>query len=272
MRYISVQHRKKALRWAIAIAFGAAVTWSFTTHFIRRDLKTALDRGIVLPYLAALFSVLVFMGLFRFALPRLRRLSRYTKITWLLAAFAIGALLVISIPIKPPETAYHRLVIVATGQKNAGAKASEVWVTGFEDGDGTQIAPSSFTQEVAWEIIDGVPTSRQQQPATLRWEGSITGDAQLNFIAHAWSGIAQIIWDGQTRTVDLFATGEILEHRAVMLPAQGGALADPAAGHLLFAAADTGSLGLLLFLASVWLATKTAFQDRIRPVHQNTRL
>src|SRR5438552_9103018 len=145
--------------------------------------------------------------------PVARWLSPYSSRVcrlWIVAGLAVGTMARVVIPIYPAErTNQVHLVIVATGEKNPAASASEVWVYGLFDAEGDRLVPATaFARTGAWTVRDGVAVSHEQQPGTLSWEGALPRDVELRLLSHPWSGMVRVESRGGTRQLDLYAATE----------------------------------------------------------------
>ena len=171
---------------------------------------------------------------------------------WALNALALGAALAALALPPAASVATHQLEVRAIGQKNAGAKGSEIWIIGLYGAD-LQPAPlDDFERTPGWALADGKLVYSGASPAAARWRGSLAGAAELHLVSHPWSGIAEITWDGQKQIVDLFNELEGGAVKVLPFPAP------PASSRTVFdwlvAFADTLCLGALALAASLWLA------------------
>lgn len=239
------------LKWSSALGLGVAAAFAYYMHFLQIPLRAPGEQLFVLIYLIGLFTLLAFGVLFRFVAPRLSGFSRRATATWFLIAFLTGAYLLLAIPVKmPTATSIHQLEVVATGQKNPAAQGSEVWLTGFLQNDGTALPAADFQLDGTWEVRDGVPVSYQHQPAVLRWQGQLDGSATLRMLAHPWSGIVTITWDGVSQTIDLYADPGTQKEVRLAVGTSAPGLS------LLIFLADAIVLGLGILTLSVWLGTR----------------
>ncbi len=111
----------------------------------------------------------------------------------------------------------HTLEIVATGDRAAAAQWSEVWL--FEATvDGRSIPFGAFVRDEGWDVRDEALIFVAGEPATLTWRGEARSDARLRLLAHPWSGIVTVRWNGAERTLDLYSAGGT--ERVVDLPVQ----------------------------------------------------
>ena len=130
------------------------------------------------------------------------RIALYPKkvmISWLIFCIISGCLFVV---LLPSET--QTIDIIATGQKNKDAKASEVWV--LERGNHTDI--SDFAYDDSWERRKSSLVSYKNQPATARlfWRGRLRTINEIYFLKHPWSGVVEVIYNGKSEKYDLYAT------------------------------------------------------------------
>jgi hypothetical protein len=249
----------RLVRWLLASGAGLALALAVFKRYVQAQVTAPLDRALLLVYLVGVFTLVGYGLLFRVALPRLRAAGR-APVAWSLGALAAGCLLAALLALRPVPRP-HTLELIATGQRNPAARGSEVWVTGLYRADGSQVAVSELTLEGDWEIRDGVPLSYRNQPATLRWTGVLDGDAVLRLLAHPWSGVVQVRWDGRTETIDLYADAATTRELALPhVPPVGEPWAPVLRG--VFFGADAISLGLgLLVIASIGM-----YHARVRPL------
>jgi hypothetical protein len=236
---------------AIAVLVGAAAAFTYFFYLLQSQIAGSGERILTVLYLAVVFSIGAYLLLFRFVLPRLRPFSRRARMAWGIMPFLTGTVLLLAVPVHLPSlAAQHQLEIVATGQKNPAAHSSEVWVAGLFLSDGTRIDASHFEMDGNWEVRDGVPLSYQKQPAVLRWQGAADGEVRLRLLSHSWSGIATITWDGVSQTIDLYAEPGVPKDIALQV--------EPLFSWLsaVVFLADIISLGMIILVLSVWLATR----------------
>jgi hypothetical protein len=105
---------------------GAAICFA---HLVDPRFPDTISDILIIVVLSALFSVAVYYGLFRFALPLLASLSFRSKMVCLCASLATGLILVVIIPVHNPALQKdHQLHVVATGQKNPDSKGNRITV------------------------------------------------------------------------------------------------------------------------------------------------
>jgi hypothetical protein len=165
-----------------------------------------------------------------------------------IASLAVGLVFAALIARLPVVPTFHHLEVIATGERNAESLGSEVWVRGLPAG-------GASAADGGWERRADDLASVAAQPAAFRWSGWLARDAELRLVAHPWSGIARVTWDGRTRTVDLFsATGR---EEVVPLPL-------PAPPRGLGFLSTTVLLGFLALLAGSRLAAPPPARSHAR--------
>ncbi len=115
-----------------------------------------------------------------------------------------------------PES--HTLEIIATGQKNAAAKGSEVWLLGRRHDFGNNLDTPDFLSDGLWEKRDLNLISHKKQPARLQWHGKLKYDGAVYFLQHPWSGIVEVLWDGKSQKTDLYS--EKRGYQKIVVPAK----------------------------------------------------
>ncbi len=245
--------------WLVAGALGVSVGWLSFSHLAPPDFRKLMIPVAVALGVACVATVLAYVVVLRGTWPRLADRSRLARVLWVLGSATAAELLILVIPLTLPSppvpyAPLQHLEIVATGKRNPKANSSEVWVQGLIRPDASRVAPEEFVLEGQWEIRDGVPLSYRKQPATLRWEGRFRGDAKLRLASHLWSGIVKITWNGQVRTIDLYA--DPATFKEIPLRLEGVAKLLKALGEIAVTGAYVVTLGTLLFFVSVRLATR----------------
>ena len=125
----------------------------------------------------------------------------------LVAASGTLALWAASFVPLPPASGTHVLEVVATGERAPASHGTEVWVLGLLR-DGVALAASDWRPQGDWDRrADGTWISHGSQPATLRWRGATENGLRLTLLAHGWSGVALVRWEGVERRMDLFRLG-----------------------------------------------------------------
>jgi len=182
-------------------------------------------RIIALPYrIAALtiFSIILFYPSYwllnSVIRPRLAPYPLKILITWFTLCFVVGFLLMVVIAKNLPE--FHTLEIIATGQKNADAKGSEVWVLGRKHDFGNTLDTPDYLSDGLWEKRARDLISYKKQPARLQWYGKLRYDGAIYFLQHPWSGIVEIIWDGNSQKTDLYSAKKERGYRKIVVPAK----------------------------------------------------
>ncbi|MBC8075864.1 MAG: hypothetical protein H7Y32_07300, partial [Chloroflexales bacterium] len=219
---------------------GLAGAWSYLTHFGAVDLA-ALDRALTLAYLALLFGALAYLSL-GFVLPRLRAQPMGARAALASTALVGGALLALVLNQATPPP-LNTLEIVATGQRAAQSRASQIWLLGLYDSRNVQVPMAELQPEGPWQQQGTALLA--ESPATLRWSGRIAVPGRIDFISHEWSGVVEVRWNGQAETIDLYAPQH--GQRAVALAEQAASVSP-----LLFLT-DAISVAGLLFIIGLLL-------------------
>lgn len=234
--------------WLLSLGFGTAAAISYFFWMLHFSPISPLEAASTLLCLILLFAPSAYWLLFRFSLPFLESFTPRTR--WLLLTGSIlsgiGLSLAIPLPLPTIFPATGTLEVIATGEKNPASKASEVWVTGLSYADGTQISLSEFALGEGWELREKGITSFRNQPDTLRWSGRVSENMKLTLLAHPWSGIADVLWNGQSQRIDLYADPPI--SKEIDLAVQP--ILPQIRFQLLYFATSGITLGLLLFAIS----------------------
>ncbi len=244
--------------WVASLIIGFSLALTFANQFTPFWQWPIPEKLLLGSYFILIFSLLAYGVMCRFSWPRLAGFSRRAKLIWVGVSLLVGGLMLVVIPVSvsiptPESPIPHTLKLVATGQKNPQAQASQVWLR-LRRADGNEIPLTEMQADSCWETVaDGTIRCLAPQPAHLTWQGFLQGDAILLFTAHPWSGIVEVRWDGQTQQLDLYDSIGI--SRMVTLPWQSNQTSAPILMIALYGA-YTLSLGLLVFGVSVWLATK----------------
>lgn len=193
-----------------ALAYGSIAAISYYLHFIRPDqIVQPIEKVFVLGYIILLFSALTYI-LVRYRVQALLAdLSRYRQITFIIGSLLAGIIITLAIPLSipppPPTPTIARVVITATGNRNQASQGSELWLEALLV-DNVAVPLQAIHGDQQWIMKDGQLVSAIQQPATLFWEGLVVTDVQLQLLAHPWSGIATIQWQGQEQSIDLYTS------------------------------------------------------------------
>ena len=159
----------------------------------------ALWLTAVVAVLAGVAAVVVGRGL--------KHRARHTPWRAVTAACAAAVAAMLAIPIDVPSPAYpHDLVLVVTGMRNPLSGRADVRVR-----VATDAAPDSPVQGVVlgdgW-VNDGDGAHCCEPPtpgARLGWHGVVSGGLRLRFATSPHAGIVDVVWDGVSRRVDLYA-------------------------------------------------------------------
>ena len=146
---------------------------------------------------------------------------------------------------------FHTLEIIATGKKNPAAKGSEVWVFGRKYDLRTNLDTPDFLTDGLWEKRNRDLISYKKQPARLQWRGKLRYDDAVFLMRHPWSGIVEVLWDGNCQKIDLYS--EERGYKRVVVPAKIYTLA-----RIVFEGALSITLSLAGFIISVLIITVPA--------------
>jgi hypothetical protein len=104
---------------------------------------------------------------------------------------------------QAPAAHHYHIEIRPTGKKNPASQGTEVWVVRFE---GKKYTPAAEIIQPAqgWFTRDGSVVTIGQG-STLVFDGDLPEADRLGFLAHPWSGIAEVAINGRSRTLDLYA-------------------------------------------------------------------
>jgi hypothetical protein len=244
---------------AEAAVVGAAFGWVAYTRLAQLGEPGAGPREL-LALLAALAAGAAYGGLSgRWLAPHLADWSRLGRRVWKLGCLCTGALLLVAAPLSIPANPLartHELSILATGEKNPSAESREVWLLEVLADGRTQIPPQAFSVDGAWEMRDGVLLSYQEQPARLRWCGPVERQMVLRFLAHPWSGVVQVEWNGELQRIDLYHPSQ--SAREAALPAREPAAWARLLGGTGAVVAHILAAGAIVFLVGTLLASRAA--------------
>ncbi len=259
-------------RWLNAGAAGVAALTSLAAyaHLIAPHLKGQAVR-------AGLLAV-VFLGAYflfdrvvvRRTLPRLAMYvpGKWRRRGWIVAALLVGGLILAVVPVgapRPPWRARHSLEVVALGEKSAASASTEVWLIELLRSDGSTVPPTEIACDGEWNVVNGKLVSYQQQPAAFSWGPRLEGPAELRLIAHPFSGLARVTWDGVSQIVDLYAPTQGGKH--IPLPISRGEHIAADVQTAVIYCADAAVLALAVLALSVWvlgLDTRPARASRFR--------
>lgn len=254
----------RRLEWIVSAVVGTSTSLSFANHILDIWARTPAQQILILLGLTVLFGLFAYGLIFRFTRRRLTSFGPRARTVWILLSILIGGVLMLVVLVEPrlPLTRHH-LAIVATGDRNAMAQGSEVWVLEIRRPDGSMLSLDDLSLSGEWEVRDTVLLSYKDQPAVAEWSGgSEGGEFALIFVSHPWSGVVQVEWDGNEQRRDLYApTGTQIPVTLSAAP-DAGRTAD----RMLLAAvayvADLVTLAMLVLVGSVWLATRGAVCER----------
>lgn len=240
-------------KWITAAGLGFAAAFYFYFTFINPLILTRFQAVFALVYLAAFFTLLAYV-LFWLALSRLSSAgySLPSRLLWCAGAALAGFLLYLMLPVSTPNFIVENqtLEIIATGEKNPAAKAAEVWLHVVQLPDGQKLELKDFKQLGDWSLESGSIAAFRNFPVRLRWQGVQTGEYRLIFGLHPWSGKVAVIWNGAEQVYDLYADPGSIQQISLVSKTN-----TPAAYKLLYGLTASLTLGLLIFLLSVFFVT-----------------
>ena len=238
---------------------GAAICFA---DLVDSRFPNTISDILIILLLSALFSVAVYYGLFRFALPLLAPLSFRSKMGCLCASLAAGLILVVIIPVHNPALLKnHQLRVFTTGQRNPEAKGNQITVAELIriHKDGSMEHLYRHSDKVNLEKHPESPATTQK-PTIFTWNGKIRGSAKLmlGLLRDPTAGIAKVVWNGDEETLDLYAPSKNsgIIYLDLFAPIEASLFS-----RLLFAC-HVAILGLLVFITSVWLTTRTFLSRR----------
>lgn len=241
--------RGRLVRLAVALALTLPPVFSYVAHAVQPRLASVAGQVLFGIYLVLLLVPLAHRVFFRYALPRLRAWPRRARLLWGGVAVGLSLLLLRPLPAAIfPQ--HHRLEIVALGQRNPAAQASQVWLIELIRADGRRVGFDELERQGTWQLENGWLRAEEAE-AALRWSGTLPGGGRLRFVAHPWSGLVRVSWDGQPQVIDLYA--DPLTSRTVVLPDSGWDDPLNRALRLLALVSDGLSLTMLILLALIWL-------------------
>ena len=245
-------HWKTLFPRLLALGFGMAAAICYFFWMLHSSITSPLEAASTLLYLSFFFSFPAYWLLFRFSFPSLENYNLKTRWLLLEGSLLFGIVLSLAIPLPLPTLPVAgSLEVIATGEKNFASKASEVWVTSLSYTNGTQVSFSEFTLGEGWELRENSIASFQgeDQPTTLSWRGYATENMKLVLLAHPWSGIVDVRWNGQSQRIDLYA--DPATSKQIDLTVQP--VLPRLRYRLLYFITSGITLGLLLFAISAWL-------------------
>lgn len=198
--------RASSFPWTSPI-LAVSVVWLALTCLILRPTNS-------LPWLASVPLLIAVLLVIAWGAQRLldaspgRHVIRSRRRVWLAGTLVVGFLLVTHLEWLPRASVWQpnqELSITATGEKNARARGSEVWVRRLLYPHARPVAPRDFDQSGTWQIRHGELVSFVDQPAKLHWCGKASGPLRLILVAHPWSGMVEVSWNGNRQRIDLYS-------------------------------------------------------------------
>lgn len=179
-------------------------------------------------------------------------------IFWFLAIILVGVWFVFTI-IPKDALRFDNLEIIATGQKHPDAEGNEVWVQALWYSSGETKDLKEFKLGPGWELRDGALVSYQNQPSTLRWSGRADQDMKLLFTSHPWSGIVEIIWNGEQQIIDLYNPEPTTREVTLNFSAKSNGM--PQWKEVLLKIIIGACIGIILFMVSAWLISHNGLTE-----------
>lgn len=259
---------------AAAVCLGLASGVSYTGHFLTNALTTTADAIAAIFLLSAPATALAWWAIRKAS--TYRRFMRSPVLFSVVAvvasilAWSIGTTVVPDAPQMRANLAaqpVRELEVVATGTRNPLARATHVWLIGFERANRTRIPLTEFRADPGWQLRNGEWLAQQPERSVLRWVGQATDDLVLQFRSHEFSGIVEVVWDGTTRTIDLHS-GDLpaaapVTVRLPVVPLRAFDQTDPESisvavrgSDIILLTAALGAMGILLATASSFWWTR----------------
>ncbi len=194
----------------VGIAFALTTFAGFLQPWGGQGLRVA---GLLVG-MSLVFGVIASRVLGLYILPMLGRSSRLAAVGWVTLCLLIGQVLIASAGLRVEDIHFlfpkHTLSIQNTGRSNPASSGSAVGIHDLSDGDTYQFDLRTFQYSSDWTIENGVLQSDLPGPAAAAWQGSLLNRGRLVLVSGPWGGIVQVVWDGQSQEVDLYAPGEQL--------------------------------------------------------------
>ncbi len=165
-----------------------------------------------------------------------------------LACLTAGFFFVVTIPL----TVFPKITtikITATGEKDENSLGSEVWLAQISEAKISSSIPLEDRCSDEWEEIDGLLVSTSNQPSEIICAIETEKEILIKFGTHPWSGIVEVQANNQTFARDLFGNSGDL----VLVDIDLQLSTKEKVFFALFFIADGISLGLILFLVTLWL-------------------
>jgi len=94
------------------------------------------------------------------------------------------------------------VTIVATGDRNANSKGTEVWMP---EADSRRIEEKIVSKDPGWENREGALVSYKDQPAEIKSFLKLKTTRFLSFSTHEYSGIVEVKYKDAERRIDLYS-------------------------------------------------------------------
>jgi hypothetical protein len=141
-----------------------------------------------------------------FLVPRLKVLSRRGWIGLIAISLGLAGIGFLIFPAPRAGLAQpHHLRIQVAPNRNPESKGGVIEIQRIRSLDGQRIAAERFRLDGDWQVIEGSLYSTGKTGAAVTLDADIIGGIALGFKYQADAGEVNIFWDGQTRSVDLYA-------------------------------------------------------------------
>jgi len=252
----------------IPLLLGAFIAYPYL-EWLRSDTGLSSRRGLlfIFAYASFFFGTLVYFLLYKYVLPVLIFFPKKWRWFWIIFSVCFGVWLSIAIPIDfPSRPDPFEVNIIATGEKNPQSNGSEVWVSRIVTSNG-KVPTEDFVAGEGWEIREGLWFSRFSNGALI-WKGTSQSSIQLVFVSHPWSGIVEVVWNGQSQRVDLYDPSgkEIALDLEPLLPNNPSLLKQA-----IFVLGTGFGIGLIILMLGTWLLKQVEsvenFEKRTSPIN-----
>ena len=233
------------------IALTGSIAIFLSIFFVSQILNSKISKGIWLLSLVIAFILsigITYLILWKVIWPKYISYTPKARVAWVIFCIFAGLLLVFTIPL----TVYPKVTVInilATGEKNAQALGSEVWLAQIVEAKKTTWQSLTDRCVGDWQQQEGMLVSSKNQPAELVCAIKSEGNILLQFGTHPWSGDVQVKANSQVVQKDLYSDGGKLEDItiAVRYTQQDKIL------NILFLCSDAISIGFLLLALTLSL-------------------
>ena len=200
--------------WPISLVCSLALTYLGAMIFLTNPYGFYTIRKIaagllIVPFLTV--GILYMFGVFWTG--RNQSIPRKDIFSLLVLSGLVAATLTFIFPnSRPLISQYHRLELIASGDKNEQSAGSVVEVRQIRTLDGKNFPLDQLTLTGNWQITDGVLLSTRGSPETsASFYGNFSGGVVLSLRYIEDGGKIIIHWDGEEKTIDLYSTPATIE-------------------------------------------------------------